>query len=272
MTTITEIKAPQAPYTTRIAGAGGMLEEMQMLFTIYEAGMTAQQLHEKALQGFMLAMSESAIKRAVKAFSVRFMVGDTASHLKALLYKISLGEFKSLMLLHTAISDSLFCDFLSDCLWVLGNEKAYEYVTLSDAQNFVEDAVHEGKTTTPWAASTIKSIASSALAICADYGVLRSPAGARRFFDNAHYSKSTDTALYLAYYLHLSGLSDNQVVSHKLWGAMGFDSGDVRYAINSLCRGGYLINQTAGGVCRISWKYTCMLEVVGELIARHDAL
>jgi hypothetical protein len=74
-------------------------------------------------------------------------------------------------------------------------------------------------------------------------------------------------AAYLAYDLHLSGFSDNALLTHEDWQLFSLAREDVLDEIKKLSLRGLLIVQAAGDMIRISWKRQDM-EALCDVLAQ----
>jgi hypothetical protein len=254
-------KTKKSYYTTRLQAGLGLIEETKALLSIYEPYMDVQELHAKSLESGLFPMMSARRLRNVIAecFAPRYMKTDSAQYLKPLSLSLSTSELKQLLLIFTVNANLILYDFIVEVYWKRyssGRDK----LSTDDAKDFVENAVSEGKTQKAWAESTIKRVASYLVGCCADYDLLSSKSSSIRELKTVRINKNT--VLFLSYWLHLKGVGDNSIISHKIWKIFGLEPSDVREEFNRLSGYGSLIVQTAGDVSRISWKQESMEDVV----------
>lgn len=254
----------QEKYATRLSAGLGLVDETRALLTIYEAGMDNSALVDKALQsGIFPNIAARRLRNIVaECFSPRYLKTGVAALLKPLSDKLNSSEFVQLLLIHTALSNKVLLDFIVEIYWskyISGQD----LLTAEDAHRFVENAVREGKTQKPWSEITIKRQSSYLLGCCADYGLLSATRSANRTIQPVRLHQTT--ALYLAHWLHFSGLGDNAIINHDSWKLFGLEPHDVRDELKKLAKHNWMIVQSAADVTRISWQLKTMDEVVNVI-------
>lgn len=255
------MSATEPIYTTQLQAGLGLVEETKLLLSLYEKGLPATQLCERALGSGLFPMVSARRLRniVVECFAPRYIKTHAADSLKPLLTALPSSAISQLFLVYTAGANEILQDFIRNVYWERYSSGC-DSITTEDAKEFVTDAVREGKTQRPWSDSTIKRVSAYLLGCCADYGLVSSRRGARRRIQPVRIQEST--ALYLAYKLHFDGLGDNAVINHKSWALFGLNSVDVREELKRLAKNGWIIVQAAGDVTRIGWK----LKTMGEAI------
>lgn len=163
----------QKRYTTQLSAGLGLIEETKSLLSIYNAGMTATQLHETALESGLFPMVSARRLRNVIAecFSPRYIKTGAAQYLKKINQSTSTPTFNQFLLVFTALANQILIDFIIEVYW---NRYSSGRDTLStdDAKDFVTNGVREGKTQKAWSDNTIRRVSSYLIGCCADYGML----------------------------------------------------------------------------------------------------
>lgn len=254
-------------YTTQLQAGLGLVNETKLLLSLYQEGLSANELCVKALDsGLFPTVSARRLRNIiVECFAPRYIKTGAAKYLKPLAKQLSSSAINQFFLIYTASANEILQDFIQDVYWdrYSGGRDA---LTAEDAKDFVVHAVREGKTKKPWSDSTIKRVSAYLLGCCADYGLLSSRRGAERRIQPVRIQEPV--VLFLAYKLHFDGLGDNAVISHKAWALFGLTGFDVREELKRLAKNGWLIVQSAGDVTRIGWQFKTMEEVVDVITQR----
>lgn len=247
------------PYTSQLGAGLGLVNETKTLLDLWSAGMSANQLHQVALESgrFPTVTARRLRNIVVECFAPRYLVegGAPAAHLKQLSATISTADLAQLMLIFTSRANPILGDFIRQVYW---NRYAggYTQITNDDARMFVERAIDDGLTIKRWSESMVQNVSGYLTGCCADYGMLeRGRRTSRRILP---VRISPVVAAYLAYELHFSGVGDNALLTHEEWQLFGLAREDVLEEIKRLSLKGFLIVQTAGDVTRISWKHQDM--------------
>jgi len=254
-------------YTTQLQAGLGLVDETKLLLSLYQPGLSANELYEKALDSGLFPMVSARRLRniIVECFAPRYIKTGAAQYLQLLVGQLSSSALNQLFLVYTAEANPILKDFIQDVYWERYSG-GRDSITPNDAKDFVVHAVREGKTQKPWSDSTIKRISAYLLGCCADYGLLSSRRGVERRIQPVRTQEST--VLYWAYKLHFDGLGDNSVISHRAWALFGLNGFDVREELKRLAKNGWLIVQSAGDVTRIGWQFKSMEEVVDVITQR----
>lgn len=251
-------------YTTQLGAGLGLVEETKILLDMYQPGMTVPELYDIALDsGCFPSITARRLRNIIaECFSPRYIKTGSAIYLKSLSNTMSSQSISQVFLIHTALANQVLEDFIIEVYWerYIGG---YDEISVSEAREFVTNAVNEGKTQKPWAESVIKRVSSYVVGCCSDYGLLSTGRASKRKMLPVRIQ--SDVALYLAYWLHLSGLGDNAVVNHSAWKLFGLEPIDVREELKKLAKNNWLIVQSAGEVTRISWQFNSMEEVVNVI-------
>lgn len=258
---------PPRFYTTQLQAGLGLLGETRQLLQVYQPGMTSSQLYEAALASgrFPLVTARRLRNIVFECFAPRYLRDPhVAKQLKLLVDRFTVAELNQLLFIYTARANLVLADFVREVYWARYAAGRND-LELDDARTFISNSVREGKTQKPWSETTIKRISSYLMGCCADYGLLTTTSRSQRSI--AAYRLLPKVAAYLAYELKLSGLSDNQVVSHSDWQLFGLERADVRDQLKRQSLQGLLIYQAASDVVHIGWTYKSMEELI-DVIAQ----
>ncbi len=260
--------AESKPYTTQLQAGLGLVNETKMLLELWAPGMSANQLHQVALESgrFPNVTARRLRNIVVECFAPRYLVtgGTPAMNLKRLASKISTADLTQLLLVFTSRANPILGDFARQVYWVR-YAGSFTQITNDDARVFVERGIDDGKTVKRWSAATVRRVSAYLTGCCADYGMLeRGLRSSRRILP---FRISPLVAAYLAYELHFAGVGDNALLTHEDWQLFGLAREDVLEEIKRLSLKGLLIVQAAGDVIRISWKQQDM-EALCDVLAQ----
>ena len=253
-------------YTTKLAAGLGLIPETEKLLQLWEPGMSSRALLDRALDnGDFPTMTAPRLRNIIsEGFAPRFLVNDAqpAKMLKSMQFVLSEEDRKQLYFLFTSRANPILADFVRDVYWPQYAAGAMT-VTKRDALNFVEDAVAESKTTTPWSDSTKTRGSSYLLGACADFGLLGiMEAGGRKIMS---FRPTSIAANFLAHDLHFRGLSDSAVLNHTDWHLLGLGAEDTLAELKQIALRGEIIVQSAAGLVQISWKHKNLEEFANAI-------
>lgn len=242
-------------YTTQLQAGLGLVNETKTLLDLWSPGMSANQLHQVALESgrFPNVTARRLRNIVVECFAPRYLIaaGAPATHLKRLAGTIPTADLTQLMLVFTSRANPIFGDFVRQVYWAR-YAGGYTQLTNADARAFVERSIDDGKTSKRWSETTMRRVSGYLTGCCADYGMLEQ--GLRSSRRILPFRISPSAVAYLAYELHFSGVGDNALLAHEDWQLFGLAREDVLEEIKRLSLQGLLILQAAGDVIRISWK------------------
>ena len=247
--------AVNTPYTTQLQAGLGLVSETKTLLELWSPGMSANQLHQVALESgrFPTVTARRLRNIVIECFAPRYLVagGSAAIHLKRLSSTIATADLTQLMFLFASRANPILGDFVRQVYW--GRYAGgYTHITNDDARVFVERGIDDGKTVKRWSETTVRRVSAYLTGCCADYGMLeRGSRSSRRILP---FRIAPVVAAYLAYELHFAGVGDNTLLTHEDWALFGLAREDVLEEIKRLSLKGLLIVQVAGDVIRISWK------------------
>ncbi|NCC41650.1 MAG: DUF1819 family protein [Gammaproteobacteria bacterium] len=245
----------KAPYTSRLGAGLGLVNETKTLLDLWSPGMSANRLHQVALESgrFPTVTARRLRNIVVECFAPRYLVsgGAPAAHLQRLSATMSTADLTQLMLVFTSRANPILGDFIRQVYWSR-YAGGYTQLTNDDARMFVERVIDDGLTTKRWSESMVQNVSGYLTGCCADYGMLeRGRRTSRRILP---FRISPSVAAYVAHELHFSGVGDNALLTHEDWQLFGLAREDVLDEIKRLSLKGLLIVQAAGEVIRISWK------------------
>ena len=247
--------AENLSYTTQLQAGLGLINETKALLELWSSGMSANQLHQVALEsGRFPAITARRLRNIIaECFAPRYLVADgsPARYLKLLSRTLSTPELSQLLFLFTSRANPIFGDFVRQVYWAR-YAGGYTQLTNDDARSFVERAIDDGKTSKRWSETTVRRVSAYLTGCCADYGLLES--GSRSSRRILPFRISYTAAAYLAYEMHFAGVGDNALLNQADWQLFGLAREDVLEEIKQLSLKGLLIVQAAGEVIRISWK------------------
>ncbi|MCA3121413.1 MAG: DUF1819 family protein [Rhodocyclaceae bacterium] len=256
------------PYTTQLQAGLGLVNETKTLLDLWAPGMSANQLHQVALESgrFPNVTARRLRNIVVECFAPRYLVagGTPTMHLKRLAPTLATADLTQLLLLFTSRANPILGDFVRQVYWARYTG-GYTQLTNDDARTFVERGIDDGKTVKRWSETTVRRVSAYLTGCCADYGMLeRGLRSSRRILP---FRISPSVAAYLAYELHFAGVGDNALLTHEDWHLFGLAREDVLEELKRLSLKGLLIIQAAGDVIRISWKQQDM-EALCDVLAQ----
>lgn len=256
-------------YTTQLGAGLGMIQETLLLLRLWEPGITPSQLAEQAVQTGLFSRTTARRTRniVVEMFAPRFLAdgGYVAKNLKYLYENnFSTDVIAQICYLQTARSQLIFGDFITDVYWPKYSSGVL-VLTKDDALRFIRQALDNGKMRKCWADSIIKRVSGYLIGCCKDFGLV---SNGRRECSIQRFSIRNDTALYLAYELHFSGLSDSAVINSPDWKLFGLDSQDVINLLKTLSNDRHILIQSSADLVQIFWKYKTIEECLNVLTQR----
>lgn len=247
------------PYTTQLQAGLGLVSETKSLLDLWSPGMSANQLHQVALESgrFPTVTARRLRNIVMECFAPRYLIADgmPARYLKRLGATISTTDLTQLFFVYTCRANPILADFVRHVYWSR-YAGGYTHVTNGDARAFVERGIDDGKTVKRWSEPTVRRVSAYLTGCCADYGLLEPGARSNRRILPIRITGST--AAYLASELHFAGVGDNALLTHEDWQLFGLAREDVLEELKRLSLKGLLIVQSAGEVIRISWKQHTM--------------
>jgi hypothetical protein len=250
-------------YTTKLGAGQGLIDETRVLLDLWQPNMSAKELFEVALSsGQFPRMTARRIKNlVVEGFFPRYIIEENkpAIYLKILKNSIRVQEFNQILFVYTCRLHRVLYDFVREIYWNTYSS-GQDVLTIYETREFIEQANSDGKTTSPWSEKVIVRVSSYLNGTCADFGLLEHRKSGTRKIKIIRIESLV--FIYFAYELHISGLGDNQVISHPDWSLFGMDRSDVLNEFKRQSLKGWWIFQSAGEATRIGWKFESMQELI----------
>jgi Putative inner membrane protein (DUF1819) len=255
-------------YTTQLQAGLGMIHETLDLLQLWEPGDNPARLVEKAITSGLFSRTTARRARNIVAemFAPRFLANGrlAASQLKPLVAATHhVEDLKQLFFLYTARAQEIFAEFLVEVYWPRYSSGAH-ILNRAEAENFIQRGLHNGKMRKRWTETTIRRVSGYLLGCCADFGLLSS--SGRSCWAISRFAIRPNVALYLAYDLHFSGMSDVAVIGSFDWRYFGLEQNDVVNQLKGLSHNGHLIMQVTTDLVHISWKYSSMEDCIRAIV------
>lgn len=240
-----------------------MIEETHLLLSLWQNGMTINELKDAALSsGEFPSMSARRLRNFVaECFAPRYLVdgGAPAKIIRQLREQLEKRELDQLMYIYTCRANEILADFVREVYWP-AYSGGRDFLSIENARSFVVRSNEDGKTTRLWSESTIRRVSSYLIGVCADFGLIES--GRRKDRKILPYRIQPKIAAILAYDLHLASIGDNHILSHPDWMLFGMARSDVVDEMKRLALKGMVIVQSVGEAIRIEWRYKSMEELI----------
>ncbi len=250
-------------YTVKLNQGLGMIDETRSLLSLWEEGMDVSNLWRAALDsGQFPGMSARRLRNVVsECFAPRFLTNEAqpARLMKQVMSLLPAKDFSQLLFVQTCRANLILADFVREVYWT-SYAAGRNSISNEQAQEFVERAERDGKTSKGWSDSTIRRVSSYLTACCGDFGLL--DGGNRQVRHILPFRIQQNVVAMLAYGLHFEGRGDNQLLSDTVWSLFGLERDDVLDEIKRLSLKKLLIVQSAGSVIRISWQCKNIEELV----------
>jgi TPR repeat protein len=245
-------------YNYKLGKGCGLIEETLALLSVYQKGMTKDELAGYVHQYNTLSRStEKRSQDIVRiVFYSRFMRRnpDVAFWLKTIREKgLMLAQFNQLLMLYCARDNAVFYDYVMQEINVLREEQK-AIIPKDNSINYVKKIAETGDV--KWGEKIQNRLASYLKTLLVEFN-FADKKGTILPFDIANF-----TVLYLMHELHFAGLSDVAIWNHEDWQLFGLDKYKVLEKIMEMnLKGGY-IAQSTGDLMTISWNYQTMEEFI----------
>ncbi len=252
-------------YTTQFQAGLGMVSECIEILKLHEIGMRSIELEAKVLSaGVFSGCTARRVHNLVsEMFAPRFYRPDsgTADRIKTMIdMSVSTDVLRQVFLIQTARAQLALHDFITEVYWPL-QKRGTDFINLITAKDFLTAAAQNGKLKKPWSAITLSRVAGYLLGACHDFSLVEKGQNGQRAFK--HFRLLKPAALYLAYDLRFSGLSDTAIVSHRDWALFGLDQPElVLELLYELSADGHFLIQSGAGLVQFSWKHPSWKEAI----------
>jgi len=150
-----------------------------------------------------------------------------------------------MVFLYKARSEAVLYDFALERFWPTCYDGAL-YLRTTDVEDFLQEAQEAGRTTKRLSPQTQTRLARGIFGALTKVGFLNAE---RRYARTYVLYRATDfTIAYLAYDLHLAGLTDGTLVEHPDWGLFGLTREHTLDRLDALDERAGMIVQRAGSV------------------------
>jgi hypothetical protein len=264
MTPIPQVGKRQTEYTIGLSKSASALDETRLLLDMWQPGEDIhtflKRVRESGVLGKQTAQRTSDL--VLRVFRPRLLQphDQPARWLQQLWrQQRELRLLRELLFLYTARADAFLYDFTIEVYWS-HHHAGNLYLTLDDVYDFIRTAYANGLIPRSWSTSTQTKISRGILGALRDFGLLRE--GRRRQREIVTYHIADFTVAYLAYELHLAGLSNGRLVEHPDWQLFGLDRPRVLARLAELDQRAGLIIQHAGSVVSITWLHRSIEELI----------
>jgi hypothetical protein len=249
-------------YTTQLQAGLGMMNETLDLLRSIQPGDTPTKLADRIVSGGLFARTTARRTRNIVAemFAPRFLVrGDEPARTLATLIGSggSTDDMRQIFFLQTARAQTVFGDFVKYVYWPRYAAGAL-VINRAEAETFIRRALDEGRMQKRWTETTIQRVSGYILGCCSDFGLLEKAGRSSKKIQR--FTIRPKVALYLAYDLHFSGLSDKAIIGHSDWKLFGMEPQEALDQIKRMSHDGHLLVQSSADLTQISWKYRSMEE------------
>ena len=254
-------------YTTNLSKAQGIVPETYELLELWEPGMTGLDLKRHVKETGALGKPTHVRMEdiVIRGFARRYLVRDSkpASWLKRLVARgASRTCLRQLMLIYTARANPIFHDFIREVYW-RKNLTAAREIGKPDARDFLERAIDLRRIEPPWSQGMRERVARYLLGTLEDFELTEQiKRGQWRVRPATILSQ---TVVFLAYELHISGESEEQIPKHRDWRLFGLMPADVIGLLEISAAQGHLFLQHCGAILRIEWHYPDMEGVIDAI-------
>jgi hypothetical protein len=255
--------------TSLIKGTAS-LDELRALFLSWRPDETPVDFSKRVRAEGIL--TKQTAKRGddlvLRVFRPWFLTPDTiaAERLQRIVRKrVDWHILNELLLLYKSRAELVLYDFLKNRLWPQIEEGAL-YLRLADIEDFLSEAQEAGLVENEWASYTKTRLAYALLRAIKEVGFVKEEK--RELYALVNYRVSDFFVTYLAYDLHLAGLTDPAAMEHSDWSLFGLKRSQVIQRLSSLGEQSGMVLQQAGSVVRITWVYKNMDEVIDAYFNR----
>ena len=245
-------------YNYKLGKGCGLVDETLTLLSVYQQGMTKDELYNYVHQINALSKCTEIRSRDIvkQVFFPRFVQrnANVPLWLKLIREKgVMLPQFKQLLMLYCARENAIMYDYIKEAFneLRLNNESK---VDSNKIRGFVDNIVRTGKA--DWGETTCVRQVRNLRGVLMDFDMIDSK------YNILPYDIANFTVLYLMHELHFEGLSDVAIWNHEDWQLFGLDKYQVQERIMDLnIKGGY-IAQCTGDLMTISWNYNSMEDFI----------
>lgn len=237
-----------------------------MFLDLWEPADSIQDLENKVLEKGILpdVTSRRARNLVAEMWAPRFSPHEFtgASDMKAIMDRLSRSSIQQFFCLFTARAQLIVREFITQLYWPT-YEGGRSVLSRDEVETFILDAMDEGKMAKRWSESTVRRVTGYLTGTAMDFGFVEK--ASRSSYELTPPTIDEKLAIYLAYDLHFSGLSDGAVLSHVDWLIWGMNAEDVLKHLQFLGRNGHFIVQGSIELVRLNWAYKSREEVLDAI-------
>lgn len=260
------MKSHKRIYSSRILKAGALLDETKTLLSLWdEFASTVDNISRFKQENILGKASRSRANDILVAFRQRYLVDERVIRSLILLIKgrIPFESINCILYFHTAMSDPLIHDFAAD--FVSGKyQRGMQNISVDETEQWIKKNISAGKTVGPWADNTIERAARGLMSALRDFGMLK---GLRNKQIAAIYVPVA-AFCYIAFYLHLLGVSGKRLLESPEWRLFLLEAQDVERLFIDAHQVHLLEYRAAGSVIRIDFPVANMEEYSRVILER----
>ena len=257
-------------YSSKIIKASGLLADTRTLFVFWDESKTAEENFQEARRANIFGKaSRSRVEDILAIFRQRYCPDEGSDLAPRRLVRSGLPAeiVDRVLYYHAALADPLIYDFVTEYLYDL-YERGRQVVMKEDALNFIDQAIAQGRTNSPWQSpETRVRVAQGLLSTLRDFQVLqgarRSP---RKTFAPIHLPVEAFT--YIAFDIQREVASGERILRHPHWRLFLLDVDAVELLFIEAHQLGYLRYEAAGSIIRIEFSYKDLVALVDALVER----
>ena len=251
-------------YTPGLSKGASAIEEIRRLLAVWVPGEDDQTFLTRVRESGLLGQQTADRTRDIvfRVFRRRLLrpTDQPGRWLKRIIERDETSRtFKELLFLYTARAESLLYDFTIERFWP-ACEAGELYLVVEDVKSFLRETIDNNGRGEPWSPAVQTKISRGVLGALRDFGFLNEERRGRR--EIVRYYPTDFTVAYLAYELHLAGLTDGLLVEHSDWRLFGLNREQVLNRLDELDKRAGLIVQRAGSVVSITWLHPAMEELI----------
>ena len=260
------MKSQKRIYSSRILKAGALLDETKTLLSVWDdSASTADNIARFQRENVLGKASRSRVNDILMAFRQRYLVDDRVMRSLILLIKgrCPAESINHILYFHTAMSDPLIHDFAADfisCKYRAG----LQGISVDETAEWIKKNISAGKTVRPWSDNTIQKSARGLMSALRDFGMLK---GLRNKQIAAIYVP-VGAFCYIAFYLHLLGLSGKRLLESPEWRLFLLEAQDVERLFIDAHQVHLLEYRAAGSVIRIDFPEGTLEEYSHVILER----
>jgi hypothetical protein len=255
-------------YSSKILKSGAILNETKILLTDWDDLASIQDNFSRFRQSNILGKaSRSRVDDILHIFRQRYLnEAQIAKSLASLIRaKHPADSLNQILYFHTARSDPLIHDFVTELLWQR-YQSGRQDISVKDAEIWIGEKISGGLTVRPWSESTIKKSAQGLMSTLRDFGLLHGSKNKR--VDPAYLR--VDAFCYIAYYLGIHQPSGKLLLESEEWRLFFLSTEAVEHLFMEAHQEHLLDYRAAGSVVRIIFPCDSLEEYVHVILERAD--